>query len=272
MDPRPVLDLSGPVLTRAVEALLGDSEDQGGIERFIAPLDLKNKTFREAFGSDGGAGLDRNRFAEICAFITPARRHMGDWLTTEKYPELQARIMALLDGAGDANDAASVDGRIAAFRAGFPDDSKHRWVRDLAAELLHNTWPEQYPLMTRWVWDQNANTGVLREIWHGENVDHMTIEASDSFETFLMLREELATFLAENGVFRDVLHYIDLLCGQIYATYICEQGGAFLRTDFVSEMDAMEYIRHMLGLDGVDPKSGRSRVKFPAEAAEAEAS
>ncbi len=266
MDARPVLDLSGPRLTLAFETLLGDSEGLGGIERFTVPLELKTATFREAFGVDGGAGLDRDHFAEICAFITPVRRHMGGFLSADGFPELQARIMTLLDGAGNAGDASTVDGRIAAFCAAFPNDSKHRWVRDLAAELLHFTWPEQYPLMTRWVWDRNANTGVLREIWHGDNVDHMTIETPDTFETFLALREELAGFLAGNGVFRDVLHYVDLLCAQVYAEYICEQGGAFLRTDFVSEMDSMEYIRHMLGLDGVDPKTGRSRVKFAAEA------
>lgn len=272
METRPVLDLSGPRLTRAVETLLGDSEGLGGIERFTVPLELKTTTFREAFGADSGAGLDRDRFAEICAYMTPVRRHIGDFLSAGGFPELRSRIVTLLDGADDASDGVAVDGRIAAFRAAFPDDKKHRWVRDLAAELLHNTWPEKYPLMTRWVWDRNANTGVLREIWHAEDVDHLTIEVPDTFETFLMLREELARFLAENGVFRDVLHYVDLLCAQIYAEYICEQGGAFLRTDFVSEMDAMEYIRHMLGLDGVDPKTGRSRVKFPVELGEAEGS
>ena len=30
---------------------------------------------------------------------------------------------------------------------------QHRFLRDLAAEILHNTLPEHYPLMTRWVWD-----------------------------------------------------------------------------------------------------------------------
>ena len=268
---RPVLDLDGPRLTRAVEALVGDSEGLGGIERCGAALDLKSRAFRDAL-ADNGAGLERDTFARLCAFITPVRRHIGHWLVEDRFPELQARLATLLDGARDASDQVAVDARIAKFCAAFPDDKAHRWVRDLAVELLHNTWPEQYPLMTRWVWDRNANTGVLREIWHAENVDHITIDVADGVETFLMLREELANFLAENGVFRDVLHYVDLLCAQIYAEYICEQGGAYLRTDFASEMDAMEYIRHMLGLDGVDPKTGRSRVKFPVETAHAEGS
>ena len=63
-------------------------------------------------------------------------------------------------------------------------------------------------------------------------------------------------------MFRDVLYYVDLLLAQIYADYISEQGGSFLRTDFASEMDPLEFTRRMLGLDGIDPDSGRTRVKL----------
>ena len=60
---------------------------------------------------------------------------------------------------------------------------RHRFVRDFATEILHNVYPEHYPMMNRWVWDAKANTGVLREIWHGENVDHILIDIPDSHET-----------------------------------------------------------------------------------------
>ncbi len=88
--------------------------------------------------------------------------------------------------------------------------------------------------MCRWVWDAQTNTGVIREIWHAENVDHVTIEVPDGYGTYLMLREELSQYLTANGVFRDVLHYVDLLTAQVYADYIGEQGGTYLRTDFSS--------------------------------------
>ncbi|MCL4766347.1 MAG: hypothetical protein KJZ80_08955 [Hyphomicrobiaceae bacterium] len=104
--------------------------------------------------------------------------------------------------------------------------------------------------MQRWVWDSRSNSGVLREIWHGDNVDHMLIDVPDGYETFLVLREELSQFLADNGVFRDMLWYIDLLTAQAYADYINEQGGAYLRTDFASEGDPLEHTRRILGLDG----------------------
>ena len=68
-------------------------------------------------------------------------------------------------------------------------------------------------------------------------------------------------FLSDNGVFRDVLLYVDLLVAQIYAAYIGVRGGAFLRADFTSPEDPMAHVRRMLGLDGVNPRSGRTRLK-----------
>ena len=99
-------------------------------------------------------------------------------------------------------------------------------MRDLAAEVLHFAAPERYPLMTRWMWDARVNTGVLREIWHGDDVDAVTHRrVGDGFATFVTLREELEEFLRGNGVFRDLPFYVDLLCAHVYAGYINDRGG-----------------------------------------------
>ena len=157
--------------------------------------------------------------------------------------------------------------RIARFCQAFPEDREHRWVRDLATELLHYADPERYPLMTRWVWDARTNTGVLREIWHAEDVDSIRIEITDDYATFVMLREELAQYLTSNGVFRDVPWYIDVLMAQVYAGYIGERGGMYLRTHFATPEDPMLHVRRILGLDGME-QEGRSRLKAPHGRAE----
>jgi hypothetical protein len=192
------------------------------------------------------------------------RRRVATSLERQGFEFFRTAIVELLDGAAIAADA---DARIAAFTARFPADREHRWVRDLAAELLHTIYPEPYPLMCRWVWDAAANTGVLREIWYGEDIDHKTLEVADDYATFLVLREELSQFLTANGVFRDVLTYVDLLCAQVYAGYVDTQGGSYLRTDFSSPEDPLQYTRRLLGLDGLDPRTGRSRFKEAANAA-----
>ena len=108
---------------------------------------------------------------------------------------------------------------------------------------------------------REANTGVLREIWYGPDVDHTTIGARDDYETFLVLREEIAQFLSTNGVFRDVVQMVDMVCAQVYAEYICEQGGSYLRVDFSAPEDTMQHTRRLLGLDGIRPGSGRLRIR-----------
>jgi hypothetical protein len=195
------------------------------------------------------------------------RRRIVPWLEEPSYTSLRGALEQLLE---PTNDTSGTDARIARFCAAFPQDDRHRWTRDLAVELLHNLDPERYPLMTRWVWDAEANTGVLREIWHAPDVDHVTIGARDDYETFLVLREEIAQFLSTNGVFRDVPQMVDMVCAQVYAEYICEQGGSYLRADFSAPEDPMQHTRRLLGLDGVRAADGRARfAAIDGEAREA---
>jgi len=255
---RPVLELSGPLLKRAFESLVAGSEKQGGIEYWTDALKLKSRMFQQAFGEGSPPDLPLETFKGLCAFMASVRRRIGPYLEHEAYGETVSAIGELLDGA---RDTSTTDERLEAFCARFPQDRKHRWVRDLGAEVLHGVDPERYPLMCRWVWDRKANTGVIREIWFDEQVDNITIDVPDGYGTYLMLREELSQFLTDNGVFRDVPWYVDLLCAKIYADYIAAQGGVYLRADFAAPGDPMEHTRRLLGLDGVRAGSGRTRLK-----------
>jgi len=257
---RPRLDLSGPLLARALETLVAGTEAQGGIEQWIDALKLKSRMFQQALEPlmTGSAELPLDSFASLCAFMASVRRRVAPFLEQPAYGEMVEAIKVLVAGA---RDTSGTDERLAAFCRCFPEDRKHRWVRDLAAEILHNVDPERYPLMCRWVWDRKANTGVIREIWFDDNVDNITLNVADGYATYLMLREELSQYLTDNGVFRDVIWYVDLLCAKIYADYISAQGGVYLRADFSAPGDPMEHTRRLLGLDGVQAGSGRTRLK-----------
>lgn len=258
---RPVLHLDGPKLTAAFQTVIDKCDDHGGVEKFVGGIAFKSSVFQEALKPENIPSLDKDSFLGLAAFMASVRRRLGPWLDEAGPGGMITVRNALLELLDTARDTAHADAAVAHFCAQFPDGKKYRWVRDLAAEVLHNVMPEHYPLMTRWVWDRKANTGVIREIWFGENVDHMTLEIPDGYQTFLVLREELSQFLSNNGVFRDMLFYVDLICAQIYADYICEQGGSYLRTDFASPEDPLQYTRRMLGLDGIDPDTGRTRAK-----------
>ena len=247
------LELSGPRLRLAFEGLVNRAEEQGGVEAYVEALKIKSALFRDAVEG----AFDLKAFRTLCAHMATVRRRIGAYAGPDLFPEMKRRIEILLSRN---HDTSTTDARIARFCGAFPEDRDHRWVRDLAAELLHNLDPERYPLMQRWVWDARTNTGVLREIWHGEDVDCITIGVPDGSATFLALREELAQYLAANGVFRDVLFYVDVLTAQVYAEYIGERGGSYLRSEFASTEDPMLHTRRILGLDGVDA-TGRMRLK-----------
>ena len=252
---RPVLELSGEILRVALQAMVSGTEEHGGIERYIDAVKLKSAMFRQALVENDIADLDLETFKGLCTFMATVRRRISGHLNEEAFVDMRVAIVRLFD------DREHIDDRIITFCDRFPNDKKHRWVRDLATELLHNADPERVPLMNRWVWDAKSNTGVIREIWHGDNVDHITIPVANGYGTYLMLREELSQFLSDNGIFRDVLFYVDVLCAQVYAHYICEQGGSYLRADFQAPEDPMQHTRRLLGLDGVQPGNGRTRLK-----------
>lgn len=257
---RPQLELSGPRLTLAFERLANGLEACGGIERHVEALKAKSLLFSHTFLDGGAHALEVQSFKALCAVIATVRRRVTPYLDPSRFGQLRTAIATLIEGR---EDASTTDDRVAAFRAAFPEDREHRWVHDLAAEILHNLDPERYPMMQRWVWDARANTGVIREIWHAGgdvNVDHIEISVPSRYGTYLMLREELSQFLTDNGVFRDVIWYVDLLTAQIYADYVGEQGGVYLRADFSRPEDPLMHLRRLLGLDGIGA-NGRTRLK-----------
>lgn len=254
---RPRLELSGPRLALALESLVTGSEEQGGVERYVEALRAKSAVFRLTLADNDPRELRLAAFKTLCSLMATVRRRIAPYLQPERFEAVRAAIVRLLDGR---EDTSSTDARIGAFCTAFPNDRSHRWVHDLAAEILHNVDSERYPLMCRWVWDARANTGVLRELWHAPDVDHIEIEVAARYGTYLMLREELAQYLATNGFFRDVPSYVDLLTAQVYAGYVSEQGGSYLRTHFAEPEDPLQHTRRLLGLDGVG-SSGRTRLK-----------
>lgn len=257
------LELSGPKLAAAFERLVAATDEHGGVERYVLALQAKGAAFRQALVDADARALDCAEFRTLAALCATVRRRIAPYLEPERFAPLREAIVRLLEGR---EDTATADARLAAFRGAFPGDRAHRWTHDLAAEILHAVDPERYPLMCRWVWDEETNTGVLREIWHGENLDMERIEVPARYATHVTLREELAQYLAANGVFRDVLQYVDLLLAQVYADYISEQGGTYLRADFNAPEDPALHLRRLLGLDGVGSR-GRLRLKASASGA-----
>jgi hypothetical protein len=254
---RPHLDLSGPLLGSTFQCAARGSEQHGGIERYIEALKLKVALFQDTLGSGKVEHLDLNGLMGLCTFMATVRRRVAPYLNQQGLVNIRDGLIQLLED----DNVEATDSRVAAFCGRFPADKSHRFVHDLAVEVLHNVDPERYPLMNRWVWDAKTNTGAIREMWFGDNVDQMTIPLPDGYATFQMLREELSQYLTGEGVFGDVPFYVDILIAQVYSNYISAQGGTYLRADFSSAEDPMHHTRRILGLDGIRPGSSRTRLK-----------
>jgi hypothetical protein len=265
---RPTLHLSGPKLRAALEQVIAAAEPVGGVERFASAVRLRSEVIRDRVGD--GTQLSWAAFDEVVVLMPTVRRRIGATVDALGWPAVQTAIIDLLCGAIAPGTA---DQRIAGFeRLTVPQASPRmpRFPRDLAAELLHACYPEHYPLMTRWVWDAKANTGVVREIWHDtksgtDDVDHVLIDVPDTHDAFLVLREELSQFLAANGIFRDMLWYVDLLQAHIYAIYISAQGSVYLKADFAAEGDPLEHTRRILGMDRIGGKRGQALPQADAD-------
>ena len=253
---RPTLHLSGEKLRAALEQLIAAAEPAGGIERFAGAVKLRAEIIQDRLRDGKVAALGRPAFDEIAVLFPTVRRRIGPLIESIGWPAAREAMAALLH---EAHVPGTADQRVKRFEQALshsvaPSPVAPRVLRDLAAELLHAVYPEHYPLMTRWVWDAGANTGTLREIWHdpasgSDDVDNVIIDVPDTHETFLVLREELSQFLADNGVFRDMIWYVDLILAQVYAIYINAQGGVYLKADFQADGDPLEHTRRILGLD-----------------------
>ena len=127
--------------------------------------------------------------------------------------------------------------------------------------------PERYPLMTRWVWDANANTGVIREVWHGDNVDHICPSTvPDSLRDISSCcARSCHSILTSNGIYRDGLWYVDLLfVADLWRLHLTRKAARYLRTDFsASEADPLEHVapRHSALMAGQNDRA-RSRSRF----------
>ncbi len=115
-------------------------------------LERKSRAMRELLLPDP-ARLDRAALRHVLRLIFATRRK-ADQILDEVGPDrFGAAVASLLDGSEEpAVRFDRFDSVLASHRdSGF----------DLPAELLHFTYPDQYWLWTRWIWDPRTETGAL---------------------------------------------------------------------------------------------------------------
>ncbi len=259
------VEFDPPLFQHKLSALQHNVEDSGGVEAFVTALRAKHEFYDRVLSQDALPGMTESLLEELLDTVFSARRRIYSELLALGMPKVSESIYALLYGPGELSV------RMEAFSHLIPlDENAGREVRkqagknrraafDFGAEMLHFRDPERYPLMTRWVWDQSTVSGALREFVRGGDA-RAEIPLGTSPEMFEGARAWLVTQLAEQGVYRDMPYWVDLVLVQAYTEYFRSMADGMLSADFGRGITPVEHLRKFLGIDA-PLREGVTRVK-----------
>lgn len=245
--------------------LLENAGQDGGIEAYLASLGAKQHAYATVLARSEDGKLALDDLESLLDYVFTARRRVfpafesiGAARATALIRELLSSRMPLAQRMQGFVDA--MPGTAGLDRGSIRAATKvRRAAWDFAAELLHFSDPVKYPLMSRWVWDQGTQSGALREFIRAGDAMR-EIPFSNAPELFEGGRRWLAERIAEEGVYRDVHFWIDLVLAQAYTTYFRSVTEGGLGADFGRGTPAQDQLKKLLGID--TPRvEGQSRVK-----------
>jgi hypothetical protein len=152
-----------------------------------AELELKHARVSALLAKPGIDALTPEGLRSILRSIFSTRRRVRDFLDDPAVGDLVSWIRDLLHSRGP------IDQRFQTFYdrlGGFPGAIRY----DLASELLHFTFPHQYWLWARWVWDPSTRTGALPLV----TMEEYDLSAPSVGATYLRVGEAIA-FVHETG-------------------------------------------------------------------------
>jgi len=218
-----------------------------------AGLERKSRAMRDLLLA--GSVLDRAVLRQVLRLIFATRRKADQIVDTVGTEPLAAAIGDLLDH--DQDLAGRID-RFDAVLAGLPAP-----VLDLPAEILHFTYPGQYWLWTRWLWDPRTRTGSLGLVTT-DDVD--LTEGGTRGEVYLTVGRATA-FVNETGKaagFTDAapgLFGTDMFLAAVYGVYMY----TVLRMRMTREFNELvpklpDLIRRLLGIYYQEASDARLRA------------
>lgn len=245
--------------------MLATVEQDGGIEAYLASLGAKHHAYAELLERSRIERLTLADLELLLGRVFTARRRVFPALKSLGATRAAGLVGELLHGTAPLGQRIQslVDAMPGAEGMGRDRINAAAKVRraawDFAAELMHFSDPVKYPLMSRWVWDQSTQSGALREFIRG--ADAMgEIPFNNTPELFEGGRRWLAEQIAEQGIYRDIHFWIDLVLAEAYTTYFRSVTEGSLGADFGRGGPPYEQLRKLLGID-MPRSEGHSRVK-----------
>lgn len=212
------------------------------LQSIAASLDRKSRAMRDVvLGSD--SRLDRAELRQVLRLIFATRRRADQVIDAVGENRLATAIGDLL---GQDDDLPARFDRFDAVLADQPDPGF-----DLPAELLHFTYPGEYWLWTRWLWDPSTQTGALGLV----TTDDFDLTGGDTRGGTYLTVGRATAFVSETGKaagFTDAapgLFGTDIFLAAVYGVYMY----TVLRMRMTKEFNELvprlpDLIRRLLGI------------------------
>jgi hypothetical protein len=189
--------------------ILGEGEEF--VQEFYKDLLAKSLLFQKSLSKESLASLSKEDLDRILEKVFSVRRKRQRLIEETGVENLKRAISDLLYGK-----ANSWEERVENFVKSIKGVDR-KAARDLASELLHFTFPEDYVLWTSWIWDPESESGAVVFLKEEPPKRHMYGETYEEFEQiYKQIQEKLLDF----GIKVKGYLFVDIFLAMIYATYV----------------------------------------------------
>jgi hypothetical protein len=189
--------------------ILGEGEEF--IQEFYKDLLAKSLLFQKNLSKENLPSLGKEDLDCILEKVFSVRRKRQRLIEETGVENLKRAVSDLLYGK-----ANSWEERVENF-VRYIKGVDRKAARDLASELLHFTFPEDYVLWTSWIWDPESESGAVVFLKEEPPKRHMYGETYEEFEQiYKQVQEKLLDF----GIKVRGYLFVDIFLAMIYATYV----------------------------------------------------
>lgn len=189
--------------------LLGEGEEF--VQELYKDLLAKSLLFQQLLSKERLPSLTEEELNAVLERIFASRRKRKKIIEETGVDRLKKAISDLLYGkAGSWEDRAE---KFVREIRGVDKSS----AKDIASEILHFTFPEEYVLWTGWIWDPESESGAVVFLKEEPPKKSMYGETYEEFESiYKQIQEKLTDF----GIKVKGYLFVDIFLAMIYATYV----------------------------------------------------
>ncbi|MFQ5637189.1 MAG: hypothetical protein ACE5IR_04265 [bacterium] len=213
------------------------------LTEICSQLEIKSQIFQKQLSLKSLSASSEEDFLKILRLIFSTRRKAPKILKELNAVKLKQWTVELLYGNG------KIESRFQMF-CDYLEGLESNVRYDLASELLHFTFPGQYWLWTRWMWDPKPQTGALTLV----TTEDYDLNSASLGETYLKVGEAVA-FVHQVGAaagFQTIsrsLFGTDVYLSCVYVVYVYTVLRIRMTQEFNKVIPGLpEFSRRLLGV------------------------